>query len=108
MVIKTEAVQFKADQKLLDFIDRKFTKLNVFFDKITSVEVYLKLENSGQVKDKIVEALVNVPGDSIFVKDTSKTFEESIEKSKNVNLVKYYAKQLSYNSIFSSVCQFRF
>lgn len=96
MVIKTEAVQFKADQKLLDFINRKFTKLNVFFDKITSVEVYLKLENSGQVKDKIVEALVNVPGDSIFVKDTSKTFEESIEKvgsSLKRQLVKYKEKK---------------
>ena len=37
MVIKTEAVQFKADQKLLDFIERKFSKLNVFFDKITDL-----------------------------------------------------------------------
>jgi len=96
MIIETEAVQFKADQKLIEFIDKKFSKLNTFFDKITSVQVYLKLENSGQVRDKIVEAVVNVPGDKIFVKDSSKTFEESVEKvgsSLKRQLVKYKEKK---------------
>lgn len=96
MVIRTEAVQFKADQKLLSFIEKKFQKLNLFFDKITTVNVFLKLENSGQVKDKVVEAVVNVPGETIFVKDISKTFEESIEKvgaSLKRQLVKYKEKK---------------
>lgn len=96
MVIRTEAVQFKADQKLLSFIEKKFQKLNLFFDKITTVNVFLKLENSGQVKDKVVEAVVNVPGETIFVKDSSKTFEESIEKvgaSLKRQLVKYKEKK---------------
>lgn len=96
MVIRTEAVQFKADQKLLSFIEKKFQKLNLFFDKITAVNVFLKLENSGQVKDKVVEAVVNVPGETIFVKDSSKTFEESIEKvgaSLKRQLVKYKEKK---------------
>lgn len=96
MVIRTEAVQFKADQKLLSFIEKKFQKLNLFFDKITTVKVFLKLENSGQVKDKVVEAVVNVPGETIFVKDSSKTFEESIEKvgaSLKRQLVKYKEKK---------------
>lgn len=96
MVIRTEAVQFKADQKLLSFIEKKFQKLNLFFDKITTVNIFLKLENSGQVKDKVVEAVVNVPGETIFVKDSSKTFEESIEKvgaSLKRQLVKYKEKK---------------
>ncbi len=96
MVIRTEAVQFKADQKLLSFIEKKFQKLNLFFDKITAVNVFLKLENSGQVKDKVVEAVLNVPGETIFVKDSSKTFEESIEKvgaSLKRQLVKYKEKK---------------
>jgi putative sigma-54 modulation protein len=96
MVIRTQAVQFKADQKLLSFIEKKFQKLNLFFDKITTVNVWLKLENSGQVKDKVVEAEVNVPGETIFVKDSSKTFEESIEKvgaSLKRQLVKYKEKK---------------
>ena len=50
MVIRTEAVQFKADQKLIDFIEKKFSKLEQFFDRITNVTVYMRLENSGQVK----------------------------------------------------------
>ena len=84
MVIRTEAVQFKADQKLIDFIEKKFSKLEQFFDRITNVTVYMRLENSGQVKDKVVEVKMDVPGDVIFVKETNKTFEESIERISDI------------------------
>ena len=85
----------------------------MFFNKVTEEPEYYKLENidvlsgSGKIatatvtmtigeKEKIVEALVNVPGDSIFVKDSSKSFEESIEKvgsSLKRQLVKYKEKK---------------
>ena len=84
MVIRTEAVQFKADQKLIDFIEKKFSKLEQFFDRITNVTVYMRLENSGQVKDKVVEVKMDVPGDVIFAKETNKTFEESIERISDI------------------------
>jgi putative sigma-54 modulation protein len=79
MKIQTEAVQFKADQKLYDFIDKKLGKLETFFDRIIETRVTLKLENSGQVKDKVAEVSVFVPGETLFAKDTNKTFEASIE-----------------------------
>ena len=55
------------------------TKLTQFFDRIVSADVILKLENSGQVKDKIVEVKINLPGGVLYAKETNKTFEASID-----------------------------
>ena len=79
MDIRTETVHFTADQKLLDFVDMKIGKLEQYYDRIMDANVYLQLENGGQVKDKIVEVRLNVPGDSIFIKETSKTFETAVD-----------------------------
>jgi len=79
MRINVEAVRFTADQKLVDYIEKKLSKLDQFFDRIVDVNVVLKLENSGQVKDKIVEARVNVPGDTLICKVSEKLFEASID-----------------------------
>lgn len=79
MKIITTAIHFDADQKLLDYIQRKTSKLDQFFDRIIDAHVYLKLENSGQVKDKIVEMKLNVPGDVLMATEISKTFEASAD-----------------------------
>jgi putative sigma-54 modulation protein len=79
MKVHTESVQFKADQKLLDFIDKKVNKLEQFFDRIIDAEVKLRLENSGQVRDKVAEVRLKVPGQSLFAKETNKTFEQSVD-----------------------------
>ena len=78
MKVHTEAVQFKADAKLLAYIDRKLSKLDSFFGRIIDAKVILKLENTGQVKDKIAEIQVNIPGVRLFTCETKKTFEASI------------------------------
>jgi putative sigma-54 modulation protein len=80
MKILIEPVHFTADQSLLDYIEKKIKKLEQFYDRIIDVQVTLKLENSGQVRDKVVEVLVSVPGDRIFNQDTQKTFEAAVDK----------------------------
>ena len=92
MKVYTEAVHFNADQKLMDFVERKLGKLDTFFDRIIEARVNLKLENSGQVKDKIVEVRISVPGDVLIAKQTDRTFEAAIDKIADVlkrQLVKY-------------------
>ena len=92
MKIHTESNHFQADEKLLEFIDRKLSKLDTFFDKIIDARVNLKLENSGQVKDKIVEIRVSVPGEVLIAKETDKTFESAVDKLVSVlkrQLIKY-------------------
>lgn len=75
MKIHLTAIHFDADQKLIDYIEKKASKLNQFFDRITDAQVFLKLENSGQVRDKIVELKLMVPGDTLIATEVSKTFE---------------------------------
>lgn len=92
MEIRKQAVNFDADAKLLDFIDKKLGKLETFYDNIVSTDVFLKLEKTGQVQDKIAEIKVNVPGSTLIVKETSKSFEESVDlgaSSLRRQLIKY-------------------
>lgn len=92
MKIHTESNHFQADEKLLEFIDHKLSKLDTFFDKIIDARVNLKLENSGQVKDKVVEIRISVPGEILIAKETDKTFESAIDKLVSVlkrQLIKY-------------------
>jgi putative sigma-54 modulation protein len=79
MKVRTESVHFTADQKLLDVIDKKMDRLTRYFDRIVDASVILKLENSGQVRDKIVEIKLNVPGETLFVEDSNKTFESALD-----------------------------
>jgi putative sigma-54 modulation protein len=81
MKIKTQAVKFNADTKLIEFIDLKLSKLEQFYDRIVGAEVMLKLENSGQVRDKIAEVRINIPGTVLITKETGKTFEAAIDSS---------------------------
>ena len=92
MKVQTQAVHFSADAKLLDFIERKLSKLDQFFDRIVSAKVVLKLENSGQVKDKIAEIRLEIPGSVLFVKETNKSFEACIDNAIDAlkrQLIKY-------------------
>ncbi len=100
MKIYTQAVHFSADQKLLDFIDKKLNKLDQFYDRIVDARVVLKLENTGQIKDKVVEISLNIPGTVLHVKEISKTFEASVDSaidSLKKQLVKYKLRKRSNN-----------
>ena len=92
MKLLIESVHFTADSKLLDYIEQKLVKLETMFDRILDVTVYLKLENSGQVKDKIVELVLNVPKERLVCKAAAKSFEsatvEVLDLAKR-QLVKY-------------------
>lgn len=81
MKVHTETVQFKADIKLLDYIEKKVGKLDQFFDRVIDAKVMLKLENSGQVKDKVAEVWLNVPGETLFAKEVDKTFESAVSEA---------------------------
>ena len=81
MRVQTEAIHFSADVKLLETIDAKIQKLEHFFDRIIEARVILKLENSGQVRDKITEIKLQLPNGVIFIKETSRTFEAALDKA---------------------------
>jgi putative sigma-54 modulation protein len=101
MRVQTEAIHFSADVRLLSAIEAKIQKLEHFFDKIQEAKVILKLENSGQIRDKIAEIKLHLPNGIIFIKETSKTFEAAIDKamvSLKRQLVKYKEKATNRRS----------
>ncbi|MET7000628.1 HPF/RaiA family ribosome-associated protein [Chitinophaga defluvii] len=80
MNVQIQTVHFDADAKLIDHVSKKIQKLNTFYDRIVSVDVFLKLDNiAHQVKDKIAEIKVRIPRHDLFVKHESKSFEESFD-----------------------------
>jgi putative sigma-54 modulation protein len=79
MKITTASIHFNADHKLISYIEKKAAKLGQFYDRIIDTSIFLKLENSGQVKDKIVEIKMMVPGDLLIATESSKTFEAATD-----------------------------
>ena len=79
MKVNLHAVNFNVDKKLVDFVQEKIDKLEKYYDKIVSADVFLKLENTSDKENKIVEIKINVPGDDFVVKKIAKSFEEGID-----------------------------
>jgi len=79
MKVNTQSVNFSADRKLINFIQKRMDKLDLFYDKVIQSDVYLKLENTSIKENKIFEARVSVPGGSFVVKKQCKTFEEGVD-----------------------------
>jgi putative sigma-54 modulation protein len=81
MKVNVHAVNFAVDKKLVDFIQERMIKLEKYYDKIVSFDVFLKVEKTSEKENKIVEVKIHVPGDDFMVKKQCKTFEEAIEVS---------------------------
>jgi len=82
MNVNIQTVHFNADTKLIEHVSRKIRKLNSFHERITKIDVYLKLDNVVHtIKDKIVEIKIHVPKYDFFAKASSKSFEESFDST---------------------------
>jgi putative sigma-54 modulation protein len=79
MKVNVHAVNFNVDKKLVDFVEERIVKLEKFYDKIVSYDVFLKVEKTSDKENKVVELKVIVPGDEFIVKKQCKTFEEGVE-----------------------------
>ncbi len=79
MKVKVTAIHFSADQKLIDFIDERVSKLETFYDKIISAEATLKIEDGEGKENKIAEIRLAVPGKDFFAKKSGKSFEEAVD-----------------------------
>ena len=81
MNIRINAVRFDADTKLEQFVEKKVNKLAQYFDDIINAEIYLRLENTTALENKVVEIRLDVPGGDLFARKQSKTFEESTDNA---------------------------
>ncbi len=79
MKVNLNSVGFSVDRKLVDFIQVKLDKIEKYYDRIVDADVFLKLENTSEKENKIVEIKVNIPGNDLIVKKQSKSFEEATD-----------------------------
>ena len=76
MEIRVQSIKFNADVKLLDFVEKKFSRLEKFYDAVTSVDVALSL--LPEHDNKNVKVQVSIPGNTIVVEKNAKTFEDAV------------------------------
>ena len=79
MNVKIQSVKFDADQKLVDFIQLKLSKIGRFADNILSADVTLKIDKDDEVGNKVAIVKLNVAGGELVADRRSKSFEESVD-----------------------------
>lgn len=79
MDIKVNSVNFTPDKKLVLFVNEKVKKLQLFFDNITSSEVFLKLESDQEKENKQAIIKILLPGKELLAKKQCKSFEEATD-----------------------------
>ena len=80
MTLNIHTIHFDADVALIAHVNKKIAKLENHHDQIMKVDVFLKLDNVvHQIKDKIAEIRLTVPKHELFVKQSTKSFEESFD-----------------------------
>lgn len=79
MQIQVQSIHFDADVKLIQFIEEKMQKLSTFHDRIIKGEVFLRIDKSDVMENKIAEVKLSIPGKELFAKKQCKSFEEATD-----------------------------
>ena len=78
MNINFQSVNYNADNKLIEFPEKRIKKISQFYLNIIDVFVYTKVENTNDRINKLAELKIGIPGDDVVVKKMAKSFEEAI------------------------------
>ena len=76
MEIRIKSLKFDADQKLLDYVEKKVSKLSRFSDHLDEVEVTLSLLNEPDNKE--VKIQTRVYGQDLLIERSASTFEDAV------------------------------
>lgn len=75
-MINVKSLKFDADQKLLDYVQKKASKLEKFFDNLGDIDVTLSLLPEPENKQAKIQT--RFPGEDLIVERSAKTFEEAV------------------------------
>ncbi|WP_068597326.1 ribosome hibernation-promoting factor, HPF/YfiA family [Vaginella massiliensis] len=81
MKVKFQAVNFNAKQNLEEYLEQKLSKLDNLTDQIIAADVTMKLENTSEKDNKLIDVRLEIPGDDILVSKKGQSFEECIDLS---------------------------
>lgn len=77
MRIIIQSPHFTVREELDSYVNEKVSKLSHLDDRIISADVCLKVEKSATDENKICEIRLAIPGNDLFAKRQSQTFEEA-------------------------------
>jgi putative sigma-54 modulation protein len=78
MKVRVQSVNFNADAGLIEFVEKKINSLEKFYDKIVDSDVFLKVQQTSDKENKVVDVKLNIPGNDLVIKKQCKTFEEGV------------------------------
>ncbi len=84
MTINIQAVNFKAEAALTEYVEKKMAKVEAMYDKIISINIYFKLLNNNTKQNKFSEIMLHIPGEDFMVKKQGQSFEECIDLTLDV------------------------
>ena len=76
MEIRVKSLKFDADQKLLDYVEKKVSKLSRFSDHLDEVDVTLSLLK--EPDNKNVKIQTRVSGQDLLIERNADTFEDAV------------------------------
>ena len=72
-------MKFDAGKQLLEFVEKKMSRLERFADRPTGVDVILRLDKDSEKGNKVASVALHVPGGDIMAEQRAKTFEEAVD-----------------------------
>lgn len=79
MEIRIQSIHFDAAEHLQSFIQKKVSKLERFYDDISSIEVALKVVKPEVAANKEAGVKVIVPNSEFYANKVGDTFEEAVD-----------------------------
>ena len=79
MEVKIQSVKFDASKQLIDFVEKKMSRLERFEGNSTGVDVILKLDKDDEKGNKLALVTLHVPGGDIISEQRARTFEEAVD-----------------------------
>ncbi len=81
MNVQIQSVKFDADQRLVDFVENKMSKLEKFSEKIVSSDVIMRVDKDHEKGNKVVTMTLFMPGDDLVAKARARSFEEAVDNA---------------------------
>ena len=79
MEVKIQSVKFDASKQLIEFVEKKMSRLERFEGNSTGVDVILKLDKDSEKGNKVALVTLHVPGGDIVSEQRARTFEEAVD-----------------------------
>ena len=84
MDIKIQSLKFDASKQLIEFIEKKLSRLERFAENPTGCDVVLRLEKDDEKGNNVALVTLHVPGGDILTEQKAHTFEEAIDMALDV------------------------